>query len=103
MKLLFAKNLKQKRFIKKLSHRFLNSFCILKLFNTQTYRFVIFCTYKIHLIFYVFLLKFYQRRENNLIVLNMFYFEIIDNQKKKKMEKILNKKIRKNTVFHEIK
>ena len=57
--MLFAKNLKQKRSNKKLLHKFLNSFRILKLFDTQTYRFAFFSTYKIHSTFHVFLLKFY--------------------------------------------
>ena len=71
--MLFKKNLKQKRFNKKLSHKFLNLFPILKLFDTQTYRFVLSFTYRIHSIFHVFLLKFYRRRENNSIVSNMFF------------------------------
>ena len=79
--MLFAKNLKQKRFNKKLSHKFLNSFRILKSLDTQTYRLTLFSTYKIHSIFHVFLLKFDRRRKNNLTVLNMFFSEIIDDQK----------------------
>ena len=72
-----AKIFKQKRFNKKLSHKFLNLFRILKSFNTQTYRFVLSSTYRIHLIFYVFLLKSYRRRENDSRVSNMSLFEII--------------------------
>ena len=101
--MLSAKNLKQKRFNKKLSHKFLNSFRILKSFDTQTYRLTLFSTYKIHSIFHVFLLKFYRRRENNSTVSNMFFSEIIDDQKEWKIEKILEKRIRKNTVFYSIK
>ena len=76
---------------------------MLKSFDTQTYRFVLFFTYKIHSIFHVFLLEFYRRRENDSIVLNMFFSEIIDDQKKWKIKEILSKKIRKNTVFYQIK
>ena len=79
--MLFAKNLKQKRFNKKLSHKFLNSFRILKSFDTQTYRLTLFSTYRIHSIFHVFLLKFYKRRENDLTMSDMFSFEIINDQK----------------------
>ena len=63
--MLFAKNLKQKRFNKKLSHKFLNLFRILKSFDTQTYRLILFFTYRIHSIFHVFLLESYRRREND--------------------------------------
>ena len=101
--MLFAKNLKQKRFNKKLSHKFLNSFRILKSFDTQTYRLTLFSTYKIHSIFHVFLLKFYRRRENDSTMSNMFFSEIIDDQKKWKIEEILKKRTRKDTIFHQIK
>ena len=101
--MLFAKNLKQKRFNKKLSHKFLNSFRILKSFDTQTYRLTLFSTYRIHSIFHVFLLKSYRRRENDSTVSNMFFSEIIDDQKKWEIEEILKKRIRKNTVFYQIK
>ena len=79
--MLFAKNLKQKRFNKKLSHKFLNSFRILKSFDTQTYRLTFFSTYRIHFIFHVFLLKPYERRENDSTMSDMFFSEIIDDQK----------------------
>ena len=71
--MLFAKICKQKRFNKKSSYKFLNSFHILKLFDMQIYRFALFSIYRIHSILYIFLLKFYRRRENNSIVLNMFF------------------------------
>ena len=90
--MLFAKNLKQKRFNKKLSHKFLNSFRILKLFDTQTYRLTLFSTYNIYSIFHVFLLKSYRRRENDSTVLNMFFSEIINDQKEWEIEKIKKKK-----------
>ena len=80
--MLFAKNFKQKRFNQKLSHKFFNSFCILKSFDTQTYRLTLFFTYRIHSIFHVFLLKFYRRRENDSTVSNMFFSQIINDQKK---------------------
>ena len=79
--MLFAKNLKQKRFNKKLSHKFLNLFRILKLFDTRAYRLTLFSTYKIHSIFHVFLLKSYRRRENDSTMSNMFFSEIINDQK----------------------
>ena len=79
--MLFAKNLKQKRFNKKLLHKFLNLFRILKSFDTQTYRLILFSTYRIHSTFHVFLLKFYRRHENDSTVSNMFFSEIINDQK----------------------
>ena len=79
--MLFARNLKQKRLNKKLSHKFLNSFRILKSFDTQLYRRILISTYRIHLIFHVFLLKFYRRRKNDSIVLNMSFSNIINDQK----------------------
>ena len=82
MIILSAKNLKQKRFNKKLSHKFLSSFRILKSFDTQTYRLTFFSTYRIHSIFYVFLLEFYRRRENDSTVSDMFFSEIINDQEK---------------------
>ena len=79
--MLSAKNLKQKRFNKKLSHKFLNSFRILKSFDTQTYRLTLFSTYKIHSIFHVFLLKSYRRRENDSTMSHMSFLDIINDQK----------------------
>ena len=88
---------------KKLSHEFLNLFRILKSFDTQTYRLTLFFTYRIHSKFYVFLLEFYRRRENDSTMLNMSFSEIINDQKKREIKKILRKRIRKNTLFYQIK
>ena len=60
--MLSTKNLKQKRFNKKLSHRFERSFKIENKIEAQTYRLTLFFNYRIHNIFHVFLLESYHHR-----------------------------------------
>ena len=60
--ILFTKNLKQKRFNKKLFHKFVDLFKIKNKINVQIYRLTLFNTYRIHNTFHVFLLKKYRYR-----------------------------------------
>ena len=52
-------NFKQKRFNKKISHKFVKFFKIENKIDAQIYRFILFTIYRIHNIFHVFLLKKY--------------------------------------------
>ncbi len=59
------KNLKQKRFSKKISHKYVESLKIKNKIKTQTYYLILFNIYRIYNIFYVLLLKLYLHRVNN--------------------------------------
>ena len=93
--MLFIKNFKLKKFSKKLSNKFINSFKIVKIVKTQTYRLILFDTFKIHLIFHVLYLKLYKRQLNDDVTSTLFLFKLIDNQLKWKIKKILKKKFSK--------
>jgi hypothetical protein len=60
--MLSIKNLKQKRFSKKMSHKYVESFRIKNKSKTQIYRLILLNIYRIHNIFYVSLLKLYLHR-----------------------------------------
>ena len=61
--ILTIKNLKQKRSNKKLFHKFMNFFRIVDKVKTQIYRLLLLIIYRIHNIFYIFLLKSYYNRD----------------------------------------
>ncbi len=60
--MLLTRNLKQKRFSKKMSHKYVESFRIKNKSETQTYRLILLNIYRIHNTFYVSLLKSYLHR-----------------------------------------
>ena len=61
--MLIIKNLKQKRLNKKLSYKFVRLFKITNIIKAQAYRLLLFSIYRIHNIFYIFLLKLYHIRD----------------------------------------
>ena len=61
--MLIIKNLKQKRLSKKLSHKFINFFRIIKKIKMQIYRLLLSIIYRIYNIFHIFLLKPYHNRD----------------------------------------
>ena len=63
--MLFTKNLKQKRFNKKLFHKFVDFFKVKNKIKFQTYCLTLFNIYRIHNIFYMFLLKRYYHRTDD--------------------------------------
>ncbi len=63
--MLSTRNLKQKRFSKKISHKYVESFRIKNKIKTQIYRFTLLNIYRIYNTFYVLLLKLYLHRVNN--------------------------------------
>ena len=63
--LLLIKNFKQKRFSKKLSHKFIKSFQMKNKIDKQTYHFTLFNIYHIHNIFHVSFLKSYLHRADD--------------------------------------
>jgi len=63
--MLLIKNLKQKRFSKKMSHKYVKSFKIKNKIKTQIYRFTLLNIYRIYNIFYILLLKLYLHCVNN--------------------------------------
>ena len=63
--MLSIKNLKQKRFSKKISHKYVKSFRIKNKSETQIYRLILFNIYRIYNTFYVSHLKLYLHRVDN--------------------------------------
>jgi len=57
--MLLIRNLKQKRFSKKMSHKYVESFRTKNKSKTQIYRLILFNIYRIYNTFYVLLLKLY--------------------------------------------
>jgi len=78
--MLSAKNLKQKKLSKKLSNKMIEFFYIQELINKQTYYLDLSIIYRIHFVFYVFLLKLYNCRINDDFILNYFVLKLIDNE-----------------------
>jgi len=60
--MLSTKNLKQKRFSKKMSHKYVESFRIKNKSETQIYRLILLNIYRFHNTFYVLLLELYLHR-----------------------------------------
>jgi len=63
--MLLIKNLKQKRFNKKMSHKYVELFRIKNKIKTQAYRLILFNIYRIHNTSYVLFLKLYLHRVDN--------------------------------------
>ena len=59
------KNFKQRRFNKKMSHKYVKFFKIKNKIDAQTYRLILFNIYRIHNIFHVSLLKNYHHKESD--------------------------------------
>ena len=80
--ILLIKNFKQKRFNKKMSHKFVEFFKIENKIDAQIYRFILFIIYRIHNIFHVFLLKkYYYRVDDQMTKQMMQISNLIDNEK----------------------
>ncbi len=78
--MLSAKNLKQKKSIKKLLNKMLNFFCIQEFINKQTYHLDLSIIYKIYSVFHVFLLKSYNHKLNDDFILKYFTLELINDE-----------------------
>jgi len=63
--ILLIKHLKQKRFSKKILHKYIKLFRIKNKIKTQAYRFILLDIYRIYNTFYVLLLKLYLHYVNN--------------------------------------
>ena len=72
--------MKQKRLNKKLFYKFINLFRIVDKIKAQIYRLLLLIIYRIHNIFYIFLLKSYYNRDcDDASKPFMQIFEFIDN------------------------
>ena len=80
--ILSIKNFKQKRFNKKMSHKFVEFFKIENKIDAQIYRFILFIIYRIHNIFHVFLLKKYYYRVDDQMTKQMMQISNLINNKK---------------------
>jgi len=87
--LLSTKNLKQKHSFKKLSHKFTDSFCIANIIKKQIYYLYLFIIYRFHNVFHVFYLESYNWWNNNSVMLILSSSELIDNNEKYKIKKLL--------------
>ena len=102
--LLLIKNFKQKRFSKKLSHKFVESFWMKNKIEKQTYRFTLFNIYRIHNTFHVLLLKSYlYRADDAKTKAIMQILKLIDDTKQWKMKEIINKIKSKKEIWYKIK
>ena len=87
--MLFVINFKQKRFNKKLSHKFLNLFRLLKLFDTQTYVLIFFLHIKYirHFISFVEILSTSRKWFDNVKHVLFLYNKWSERIKNKKISK----------------
>lgn len=100
---LSAKNLRQKRPSKKLSHRYIEPFQVQNIVEKQAYRLTLPDTYRIHSVFHVFLLEPYHRRADNSSISELHLLELIDNDEQYEVEEILNRKKFKEDIFYKVK
>ncbi len=77
-------------------------FRIQKLIDKQTYHFDLSIIYRVHSVFYVFLLKSYNRRLNDDSILDYLILKLIDDKQEWKIEKILQKWKRKRILYYKI-
>ena len=86
-------NIRTLRFKKKIDHRQLKFFIVIKKINSQTYRLKLSKKYNvIHNVFHVLFLKSWYSRDEN----SESQFIFIKNKKKWKMKEMLDKRIKKN-------
>lgn len=88
--LLSTKNLLQEQFNKKLSHKYIESFCILNIIKKQTYFLALSVIYQIHDIFHVFYLELYKCWEDDSTISELLLSELAENVEKYEIEEILN-------------
>ena len=98
--LLLIKNFNQKHLSKKMFFKFAKSFKIENKIEKQMYRLTLSSTYRIHNIFYIFLLKSYHYKADDKNAHEfMQVLNLINDDEQWKMKKIVNKtKIRKNDI-----
>ena len=101
--MLFIKNIKQRKSSKKLSHKFIDSFRIKKAVRKQTYRLILFFSYRIHNVFHVFYLKSYKSRKKDDDISDFISSKLVNDEKISEIEKILQKKNVKETIYYLIK
>ena len=93
-------NIRILRFKKKIDHKQLKSFEILKRIDTQTYKLKLSAIYeRVHFVFHVSLLKSWHSRDENFESQTI----LIDDEKKWKLNEILDKRIRKSESEYLIK
>jgi len=88
---LSIKNLKQKCFSKKLSHKFAESFHITESIKKQAYHFHLLIIYQFHNVFYVSYLESYRHKEDNSETLYFLISELIDEKEEYEVKEILKK------------
>ena len=101
--MLSAKNLKQKRPSKKLSHKFLGPFRILEAVGKQAYRLALPTTYRIHPVFHVSYLEPYKRRDGQEHIPFLPPPEIINDEQEWEVEEIIGRRSEKGEIFYKVK
>ena len=76
------KNFKQRRFNKKMSHKYVRFFKIKNKIDAQTYRLILFNIYRIHNIFHISLLKNYHYKKNDEYAKQLMQISKLINNKK---------------------
>ena len=100
--MLSAKNLKQKRPSRKLSHKFIGPFKVLDAVGAQAYRLALPSNYRIHNVFHVTLLEPYDRSRHNDDGF-MPPPELIDDEEQWEVEEVLARRRRQGVVQYKVK
>ena len=98
------KNFKQRRFNKKMSHKYVKSFKIKNKIDAQTYRLILFNIYRINNVFHVSLLKNYYYKKNDKHAKQFMQISKLINDKKQwKIEKFFDKIDDRKNIWYKIK
>ena len=83
--------------------KYIGLFRIEGVVKTQTYYLILFPFYRIYSIFYILFLEPYKRRPDIFVVPELTFLKLINNKEKYKIEKILNKIIKKKEIYYYVK
>ena len=100
--MLSAKNLKQRRPNRKLSHKYIGPFRVEAPIGSQAYRLTLPTTYRIYPVFHVSLLEPYKRREAGGEMQEYIPPELIDDSSEYEVEEILDRTKEKGQYFYKI-
>ena len=101
--MLLIKNLKQKKFNKKLFHKFVESFRVVEFVNKQIYHLIFSNIYRVHSIFHVSLLKSYKQRDCDSAESFLSTSKLIEDNLKYKMKEILDRKTKNDKMYYKMK
>ena len=82
-----------------MSLKYIKSFRIENIIKIKIYRLILFSSYYIYSIFYIFFLKLYKRRSGVSVILKLILLKLINNKKEYKIKEILDKIIKKKSII----